>query len=261
MAIADSLIMTRRNLLRIRRIPQMIIVAAFQPIVFMLLFGYVFANGIPVPGGGSYQEFVLPGLATMTMVIAAVPTATGLAGDMQLGIVDRFQSLPISRSAVLFGRTLADLLQSVMVIAIMLLLGLVVGWRIHTGFAPALGGFTLLLLFGFAFSWIGAFVGSAAASVEAATNVGMVWGLPLTFLSNAIMPVAAMPEWLRPVADWNPFSATVAACRVLWGNPVGAPSQAWPMQHPVLAAVVWPLLILAVFVPLSIRKYHSTAGR
>ncbi|GLZ31333.1 transport permease protein [Lentzea sp. NBRC 105346] len=257
----DGLVLTGRNLLRIRRMPQMIILTAFQPVVFLLLFGYVFADGIVVPGGGDYREFVLPGIATMTMVIAAVPTATGLAADRQRGVVDRFQALPISRSAVLVGRTLADLAQSALVIVIMLLFGLLIGWRVHTDLLPFVTGIGVLLLFGFAFSWVGVLVGASAPSVEAATNFGMIWGMPLTFLSNAIMPVAHMPGWLQPVAAWNPFSATVAACRELWGNPIGYSGEALPMQHPVVAAVVWPLLICLVVIPLSIRRYQMAVAQ
>jgi ABC-2 type transport system permease protein len=186
--------------------------------------------------------------------------SAGIAEDMTKGLVDRFRSLPMTRSAVLVGRTLADLVQTAFILVVLALVALLVGWRIHHGVLSALGGFALLLLLGYAFSWIGAVIGLSVRSPEAATSAGLIWLFPLTFVSNAFVPVESMPSWLQPIAYWNPFSATVQAVRSLFGNQVVPVPSAWPMQHAALVSVGWSVIIMVVFSWLSVRKYRSAVG-
>lgn len=183
--------------------------------------------------------------------------SAGIAEDMTKGLVDRFRSLPMTRSAVLVGRTLADLCQTAFTLLVLAMVALAVGWRIHHGFPQALAAFALLLLLGYAFSWIGALIGLSVRSPEAATSAGLIWLFPLTFISNAFVPVSSMPGWLQPIAYWNPFSATVQACRNLFGNQIGPVAEAWPMQHAVGVSIGSSLVVMAVFSWLSVRKYRS----
>ncbi|MGN6088258.1 MAG: ABC transporter permease, partial [Actinomycetales bacterium] len=238
-----------------------------QPIMFVLLFAYVFGGAISPPGV-NYREFLMAGIFGQTVVFGSALTGVGLADDLQKGIIDRFRSLPMSRAAVLLGRTTSDLLNNILVVIIMSLCGLLVGWRIHTGVGKALAGFLLLLAFSYAFSWISATIGLSVRSVEVAQSAGFIWLFPLTFLSNAFVPLNTLPDWLRPVAEWNPVSAIVAAARQLFGNvpPPGTPglppaSTAWPQVHPVITSVLWIAVILAIFVPLAIRRYRAAASR
>ncbi|GGI97997.1 ABC transporter permease [Streptomyces brasiliensis] len=255
----DSWVVARRNLRRMTRIPEIVVFGLMQPVMFVLLFSYVMGGAIKVPGG-SYREFLMPGIFAQTVAFAVEGASAGIADDMAKGLVDRFRSLPMARSAVLAGRTLADLVQSAFVLLVLAMVALLVGWRVHQGVPEALGAFLLLLLLGHAFSWIGTLIGLSLRTPEAATSAGLIWLFPLTFLSNAFVPVNTMPGWLQAIAYWNPFSATVQACRNLFGNPGAEGAHVWPMQHPVAASMLWSLLILALFSWLSVRKYRNGVG-
>jgi ABC-2 type transport system permease protein len=256
--VSDSLVLTWRSVARIAREPETLMDVTVQPLMFVLLFAYVFGGAIGLPGGGSYHEYLIGGMFGMGIAGSAPGTAVALVADMKEGIIDRFRSLPMSRAAVLLGRTTADLLTQVIGGLVIAVAGLAVGWRIHTGPADALAAFGLALLFGYAFTWAGVCLGMVLRSVEAAQQLGFILFLPLTFISNAFVPTQGMPAWLRVVADWNPFSAVAAACRQLFGNPnPSALVQAWPMQHPELATLLWSGLALVVFVPLGVRMYAN----
>ncbi len=260
-ALSDSLTITRRNLAHIRQVPERLLDVTLQPIIFVLLFAYVFGSAIQVPGGGSYREFLLPGIFAQSIAFLAITTAVGVANDMEKGIIDRFRSLPMARSAVLVGRTIADLTQSILGIMVMSLCGLVVGWRAHNGLLQTLAGFGVLLLFGFAMTWLGTFIGIIVRTPETANTLGFVALFPLTFIANTFVPTQGMPPFLRFFADWNPLSATVAACRQLFGNPGAAyTGTAWSLQHPIAASISFSLIILAIFIPLSVFRYRSTTS-
>lgn len=262
----DGWVVTLRNLRRMTRIPEMVVFATIQPIMFVLLFSFVFGGAIPVGGGGvqAYREFLLPGIFTQTLAFTTGTTAVGLADDLSKGLVDRFRSLPMARSAVLLGRTVADWIQNLLVLLIMALCGLAVGWRIHNGFWKAVLAFLLVMLFAYAMSWIGAVIGLSVSTPETANTAGFIWLFPVTFVSNAFVPTTSLPGWLQPIAEWNPISSTVLALRQLFGNPTGyQPGQipdVFPMREPVLVSFLWSLLILAVFVPMAVRKYRSVSG-
>ncbi|MFF9644639.1 ABC transporter permease [Kitasatospora aureofaciens] len=260
----DSWVVAKRNLRRMSRIPEIVVFGLMQPVMFVLLFSYVMGGAIKIPGTDSssdtYIQFLMAGIFAQTVTFATAGASAGIAEDMTKGLVDRFRSLPMARSAVLVGRTLADLCQTAFTVVVLALVALAVGWRVHDGVLSALGAFGLLLLLGYAFSWIGALIGLSVRSPEAATSAGLIWLFPLTFVSNAFVPVSSMPGWLQGVAYWNPFSATVQACRDLFGNQVGPVDNTWPMQHAALVSVLWSLVITAVFSWLSVRKYRSAVG-
>ncbi|KMO98337.1 ABC transporter permease [Streptomyces roseus] len=261
----DSLVIAQRNLIRMSRIPEVIIFGVIQPVMFVVLFSYVFGGSISVDGNTSpaaYREFLMAGIFAQTVTFATAGAGAGIADDMHKGLIDRFRSLPMARGAVLTGRTLADLVQTTLTLVVLAVVALLVGWRTHTSAGEVLGGFALLLLLGYAFSWIGALIGLSVRTPEAATSGGLIWLFPLTFISNAFVPSENMPTFLRTIAEWNPFSATVQAARQLFGNfPPGyeAPA-AWPMQHPVTASILWSVLIILVFRTLSVRKYRSASA-
>ncbi len=255
-AFSDGLVMTGRNLKRVPRIPELAIFAVLQSIMFVLLFAFVFGKAIPLPGGGSYREYLMPGIFAQTVVFACVTTAIGICDDVNKGILDRFRSLPMARSAVLTGRALFDLVYSAGILIVLMLSGLAVGWRVHTGVLEFLAGVGLLLLFTFAMSWVGVWMGLSVRTVEAANQVGFTVLFPLTFLSNVFVPTETLPSWLRPVAEWNPVSALTAACRDLWGNPNPYASGGFPADHPVLLTLGWIVVILAVFAPMGVRRYR-----
>src|SRR5690349_3007983 len=256
-AVSDSLVLTWRSVARIAREPETLMDVTVQPVMFVLLFAYVFGGAIGLPGGGSYHEYLIGGMFGMGIAGSAPGTAVALVADMKEGIIDRFRSLPMSRAAVLLGRTTADLLTQVIGGLVVAVAGLAIGWRIHTGPADALAAFGLALLFGYAFTWAGVCLGMVLRSVEAAQQLGFILFIPLTFISNAFVPTQGMPGWLQAAADWNPFSAVAAACRRLFGNPdPAALVHAWPMQHPVLAVLGWSAVLLAVFPALAVHLYQ-----
>ncbi|MDK9497397.1 ABC transporter permease [Streptomyces katrae] len=263
--VRDSLVIARRNLIRMVRIPEVVIFGLIQPVMFVVLFSYVFGGSIAVGGNTSpaaYREFLMAGIFAQTVTFATAGAGAGIADDMHKGLIDRFRSLPMARGAVLTGRTLADLVQTALTVVVLAVVALIVGWRTHENIGKVLAGFALLLLLGYAFSWIGALIGLSVRTPEAATSGGLIWLFPLTFISNAFVPSENMPSFLRHIAEWNPFSATVQAARELFGNlPEGYPvPEAWPMQHPVIASVLWSLLIIVVFRTLAVRKYRSATA-
>ena len=262
-SVSDSLVVAKRNLIRMTRIPEMVIFGLIQPIMFVVLFSYVFGGSMTIGGTNSpavYREFLMAGIFAQTVTFATAGAGAGIADDMHKGLIDRFRSLPMARGAVLTGRTLADLVQTALTVVVLAIVALLVGWRIHEGIPKALGAFALLLLLGYAFSWIGALIGLSVRTPEAATSGGLIWLFPVTFISIAFVDPSQMASWLQPIAEWNPFSATVQACRVLFGNPGVSTSDAWPMQHPVWASILWSVLIIVVFRTLAVRKYRSATA-
>ncbi len=261
-ALADGTVVAKRNLIKIKRVPELLVFTTLQPIMFILLFAYIFGSAIDT-GGVNYREFLIAGIFAQTVIFGATLTGAGLADDMKKGIIDRFRSLPMSRSAVLVGRTTSDVLNNVLVITVMSLTGLVVGWRIRTSFLEALGGFLLLLLFAYAISWIMAYVGLIVPSVEVVQSASFIVIFPITFIANTFVPSENLPSVLRTFAEWNPVSSVTQAARELFGNiPPDAPEPStWALQHPVLYTLLWVALILLVFVPLSVRQYGRAASR
>ncbi len=252
----QSWIMVRRNLIHTKRMPEMLSDVTIQPIMFVVLFAYVFGASIQVAGGPDYKEFLLPGIMGQTIVFTAFIVSTGITSDLDKGIIDRFRSLPIARSSVLIGRAIASLLHSSIGIVVMALTGLAIGWRIRNSFGEAILAFALVLLFGFGMIWFGILIGSWLQSVEAVNGFMFTTLFPLTFLSNAFVPTDPMPTWLRTIAEWNPISSLVQAMRVLWGNgPVAGPDAALPLQHPVITTIIWSLVLTAVFGPFALRAY------
>lgn len=242
--------MIRRNLIHISRAPMQLSDVTLQPLVFTLLFVYIFGSAIPIPGGGSYVDYVLAGILALNLVSSTMGTAVGLSTDLHEGVMDRFRTLPMWRSAILVGRSLADLLTAVLCALIVALTGLAVGWRPAASVPSVIAGFALMLFFAYAVSWVSACMGLNSKNPETAASLGLIMLLPLTFISNAIVPTQHMAGWLQTLTTWNPVSAVVAGTRVLWGNPNPSGTiQAWPMQHPVEAALIWSLLILAVAAP------------
>jgi ABC-2 type transport system permease protein len=261
--LSDSVVITRRNLIKVKRVPDLIVFATLSPIMFVLLFRYVFGGAINVPGDVSYAEFLLPGIFAQTVIFGSTVTGASIAEDLQKGLIDRFRSLPMSRSAVLIGRTVADLGLNAISIAVMALTGLVVGWRINTSIAEAIGGFLILLVFAFAISWLMALVGLLVRTPEVVNNASFIVIFPLTFVASTFVPLESFPTVLRTFAEWNPVSTVAQAARELFGNiPAGAPEpEVWSLAHPVLYTLLWAVVILAVFVPLSVRAYLRTASR
>ena len=250
--IRNAWAMTRRNLVHISREPMQLSDVTIQPVLFTVLFIYVFGGGIPIPGGGSYKDFVLAGLLALNLVTSTMGTAVGLSTDLHEGMIDRFRALPMWRAAVLVGRSIADLMTATLCAVIVALTGLAVGWRADASFLSVVGGFALVLFFAYSLSWIAACVGLNSKSPESAASFGFIVLFPLAFVSNAMVPTQHMPGWLQTVADWNPVSAVTAGTRHLWGNPnPSAAIQVWPMQHPVEAALIWSAVILAVAAPLA----------
>lgn len=261
-ALADGAVMTRRNLLKIGRLPDLLVFSTVQPIMFVLLFAYIFGSAVVVPGM-SYREFLIPGIFVQTVIFGATITGSGLADDIKKGIIERFRSLPISSSAVLIGRTTSDLLNNLLVVLIMAGTGLLVGWRIRSSVLEALAGFALLLGFAYAFSWIMATVGLSVKSVEVVNNASFIVIFPLTFIANTFVPTDNFPAALKVFANWNPVSALAQAVRELFGNtnPAFPAPEAWPMQNAKLVSVIWIVVILAIFIPLAISRYKKAAAR
>ena len=257
-ALSDCLVVAERTLAHVRRVPERLIDVTLQPMIFVLLFSYVFGGAIAVRGG-SYHDFLMAGIFVQTMTFAALGTAIGVADDLSKGVIDRFRSLPMARSALLAGRTIADLAAALLGLAVMGASGLVVGWRIHHGPGDAVAACALLILYAYAMSWLGVVLGMVARVPEAVQAIGFMTLFPLTFVANTFVPAQTMPHWLRPFTDWNPISAIVAATRHLLGNErTLVPSSAWPMQHPIAAALLWIAAILAVCFPLATHLYRTT---
>jgi ABC-2 type transport system permease protein len=266
-SVRDSLVIARRNLIRMTRIPEMILFGLIQPIMFVVLFTYVFGGSMQIGNSADldvYKNFLMAGIFAQTVTFATASSGAGIADDMHKGLIDRFRSLPMARGAVLTGRTVADLVQTALTLFVLAIVALLVGWRPGsvepTNFGKIVGGFGLLLLLGYAFTWIGALIGLSVRTPEAATSGGLIWLFPVTFISNAFVDSSKMTPWLRHIAEWNPFSATVQACRKLFGDPGLSPSDAWPMQHPVWASLIYSILIIIVFRTLAVRKYRRATS-
>lgn len=251
-ALADGLVLAKRNLVQIPRVPELLVFATIQPVMFVLLFRYVFGGAIEV-GSTSYVNFLMAGIFVQTVAFGATTTGVGLAEDLQKGLVDRFRSLPMSRSAVLTGRTIADLARNLFVVVVMLSVGLLVGFRPEAGVAGWAGAIGLLLLFSFALSWMAATIGLLMRSVEAVQQASFIWLFPLTFASSAFVPTDDMPGWLRAFAENQPITQVIDAVRgLLLDEPVGSAGG---------LAIIWCAGILLVFVPLSVAVYRRIASR
>jgi ABC-2 type transport system permease protein len=260
-ALADGAVVAKRNLIKIKRVPEVLVFVLISPIMFVLLFAFVFGESIQIPGV-DYKEYLIAGIFAQTVIFGSTFTGAGLAEDMQKGIIDRFRSLPMSRSAVLVGRTGSDIVYNLLSIVIMSLTGLLVGWRIRGSFLDAILAYLLLLAFAYAFSWIMAYVGLLVPSVEVINNASFIVIFPLTFIANTFVVSDNLPEPLKTFAEWNPVSAVTQAARDLFGNTGDLPvPDVWPLQNPVLYTLIWIAIILIVFVPLSVRQYKRSASR
>jgi ABC transporter DrrB family efflux protein len=251
-AVSDTLVLAKRSLLRIPRQPDLLVGFTIQPVLFVLLFVYVFGGAIRTPGF-DYVDFLMPGIIVQSIVFGGFVTALGLADDLQKGLMDRFRSLPMIRSALLTGRTLGDVVTNVFQLVVMFTVGLIVGFNFQTGVGKVVAGIALLLFIGYAFSWVFAFIGLSSSSPEASNAYGFTILFPVTFVSSAFVPVGSMPSWLQPIAEHNPFTTMVDAARVLFlGTPAG---------NDVWLAVVWTVVIIAVFAPLSAWRYRRVVAR
>ncbi len=248
-------VMVRRNLVHIAREPMQLSDVTIQPVLFTLLFVYVFGSGIPIPGS-SYTDFAFAGMLTMNLTTSSAGTAVGLSTDLSTGMLERFRVLPMWRPAVLVGRTLSDLLSGALCVTIVALTGLAVGWRPTTGLLSVLAGFGVALLFGYGLSWATACLGLISKGPESAMSVGFVVIFPLAFVSNSLVPTRHMPDWLRTIADWNPVSAVTASARKLFGNPDPISTHSWPVIHPTAAALLWSIGIIAVAAPLAAHLFR-----
>jgi ABC-2 type transport system permease protein len=254
-------VVAKRNLIKIRRVPELLIWTTMSPIMFVLLFALVFGESITVPGV-DYKEYLIAGIFAQTVLFGSTFTGAGLAEDMTKGIIDRFRSLPMSRSGVLVGRTGSDIVYNSISIFVMTITGLIVGWRIHTGVLEAAGGFLILLIFAYAVSWIMAYVGLKVSSVEVVQNASFMFIFPLTFVANTFVVQTALPGPLRTFAEWNPVSAVAQATREAFGNTGTLPEpDVWSLAHPVAYTFIWVAIILAIFIPLSVRQYRKAASR
>ena len=261
LALADGVVVAKRNLIKIKRVPEILIWTTMSPIMFVLLFGLVFGSAIEIPGV-DYKEFLIAGVFAQTVMFGSTFTGAGLAEDMTKGIIDRFRSLPMSRSAVLVGRTASDLVYNSISLFVMALTGLAVGWRIRNGFLSALVGFAILLIFAYAISWIMAYVGLKVSSVEVVNNASFMFIFPLTFVAHTFVNGADLPGPLRTFADWNPVSSVAQASREAFGNLGDLPEpEVWSLANPILYTMIWVVIILAVFVPLCTRQYNQAASR
>src|SRR5215211_2801238 len=248
----DTLVMAERNLVRLPRAPDMLMAFTIQPIMFVLLFAYVFGGAIGTPGYGSYIDFLIPGMVAQQIAFGGFATALGLAEDMTKGLIDRFRSLPTARASVLMGRTLADVATNTLSIVVLVTTGLIIGFGFNASVLEALAGLALLLLWGYAFSWVFALIGMSVSSPEAANGAGFTLVFPITFISSAFVPVESMPAGLEEFAQANPVSQVVDAMRALW---LGAPA-----DNHIWLSVVWCFVIIAIFAPLAVSKYRRATA-
>ena len=256
--LSDGLVVARRNLIQTVRVPELLFFSLVQPVIFVLLFAFVFGGAIPIPGdagASAYREYLMPGIFGQTVAFAAASSTVGLAEDLHKGIIDRFRSLPMSPPAVLLGRTFADAARQVLVLVVLSITGLLVGWRINNGVLNALWAYTLLLLFAYTVAWIGSWVGLYMPNPETANTAGLIWLFPLTFLSNCFVPINTLPGVLQTFAAWNPISAVVLSCRELFGNPTGIQPDYWPLHHAELYTLLSCSILIIVFGGLAARRY------
>ena len=260
-AVTDTLIITQRQLRLLTRVPEVLIFSTIQPVMFVLLFRYVFGGSIDTGQPGGYVQLLMPGIFVQTVAFTLAGTASGLAEDMKKGLIDRFRSLPISQSALVLGRTLGDSLLNIVVLAVMGIAGYLVGWRPSSGALNVAVGFLFLLFFGYALSWVGIYVGLSASDARVVQNVSFLVTFPLTFLSNAFAPTTGMPRALQYFAEWNPVSTMVAACRELFGleNQFGATAGSFPSENPLLTSFIYMISIMAIFITISVRKYKRAS--
>lgn len=258
----DSIVITKRQLLQLARVPEVLIFSTIQPVMFVLLFRYVFGGSIETGQPGGYVQLLMPGIFVQTVAFTLAATASGLAEDMKKGLIDRFRSLPIARSALVIGRTLGDSLLNIVVLAVMGLAGYLVGWRPTSGLFSVVLAFLFLLFFGYALSWVGIYIGLSARDARVVQNVSFLVTFPLTFLSNAFAPTTGMPRPLQYVAEWNPVSTMVAACRQLFGleNQFGATAGSFPSENPLTMSLIYMALIMIIFVPMSVKKYKNASN-
>jgi ABC-2 type transport system permease protein len=253
-------VIARRGLAHMRRQPEALADATIQPIMFVLLFAYVFGGAIKVPGGGSYREFLMGGIFAQTIMFGAFGTAMALAYDRTNGAVDRFRSLPIPRSSLLAGHAVASLIRALLPIILMSLAGLVVGWRIHSSMGSAMAGYGLMIAFSFAVIWLGVLMAATVGTPEAVQGIGFVFIFPLTFIASTFVPTSTLPSVLREIAEWNPVSAIAGALRDLFGNPGAAapPDAPWSLQHPIAYSLIWIVGIVVVCAPLAVRMFQRS---
>jgi len=260
-AFKDTMIITQRQLRLLTRVPEVLIFSTIQPVMFVLLFRYVFGGSIDTGQPGGYVQLLMPGIFVQTVAFTLAGTASGLAEDLKKGLIDRFRSLPISQSALVVGRTLGDSLLNIVVLAVMGIAGYLVGWRPSSGALSVAIGFLFLLSFGYALSWVGIYVGLSASDARVVQNVSFIITFPLTFLSNAFAPTTGMPRALQYFAEWNPVSTMVAACRELFGleNQFGATAGSFPSENPLITSFIYMIIIMVIFIPISVRKYKRAA--
>jgi ABC-2 type transport system permease protein len=255
--VSDSLALAGRNLQHVRQIPEKLLDVTLQPIMFVLLFAFVFGNVIDVPGG-DYRAYLIGGILAQSLAFGMMGPGTSIATDLGEGMVDRIRSLPTSRTAYLFGHFAAELAAALLAVVLLCATGFAVGWSISSSAPEAIGGMLLLVAFASAMIWTGTLVGVIARSPDAVQGFVFMIVFPLTFLANTFVPTSGLPDGLRTIAEWNPISAVVAAVRTLFGNPTALPADApWPLVHPVTAAVLWTALILAVTIPLTVRRFRA----
>jgi ABC transporter DrrB family efflux protein len=260
--IGDAAVLARRQFAHIRQIPEKLFDVTLQPLMFVLLFSFVFGNVIKVPGGGDYREYLIGGILVQTLAFGMMGPGISMATDLGEGIIDRFRSLPMSRPAFLLGHLSAEFSASVLAIAIMIISGLIVGWGISSAPLEAVAGFGLLFLLSISMLWLGTLIGVVARTPDVVQGIAFTTIFPLTFVANTFVPVGGLPDGLRQFAEYNPVSCWSAGVRTLFGNPTAIPDgSAWPLEHPVLGSVLWCLVVLAVVVPLTVRAYRRrTAG-
>jgi len=255
--LADTLVYARRNVQHIRQIPEKLLDVTIQPLMFVMLFAYVFGGAINVSGGG-YREYLIGGILIQSLSFAMMGPATAIATDLTEGVIDRFRSLPSSRAAYLLGHYLAELAGIILSIVVLLGAGLLVGWRTHTDIWHVSEAILLLIVFASGVIWLGTWLGMMVRSADAVMGVGFTLVFPLTFISNAFVPIASLPNVLQWFASWNPVSVLVAAVRTLFGNPLSPVTKhIWPMDHPVAAAWLDCVLLLAIAVPAALHRYRA----
>jgi ABC-2 type transport system permease protein len=258
--LGDTWVIARRGLLHLRRQPEMLADATIQPIIFVVLFAFVFGGAIAVPGGGSYKEFLMGGIFAQTIVFGAFGVAIALAQDRTNNAFDRFHSLPIARGSVLSGHAVASLIKSLLPIVLMSITGFVIGWRIHAGIVDVIAAYALMIGFSFAIIWVGVLLGSIVSTPEGVQGIAFVAIFPITFIASTFVPTGSLPEPLKTFAEWNPVTALAGALRHLFGNPGGAlpTGGPWSLQHPVLYTAVWIVAIVLICAPLAVRAYQRS---
>jgi len=259
---SDGWVTTKRNLIKIIRVPDILFFTLLQPIMFVLLFTYVYGGVVDIPGS-SYAEFLMAGIFAQTVVFGSTFSGSAMAQDLKDGIIDRFRTLPMNPAAVLIGRTNGDMFINAASMGVMMLTGFIVGWRVRSSVGEAILAVGLILLFAYAFSWVMSYVGMSVRSPEIINNVSFLILFPITFISNAFVPSSTLPGPLRVFAEWNPVSALVQSSRELFGNvaPGLPPGETWTAQNPLATVLIGVALMLAVFVPLSVRKFARISSR